>query len=77
MSNMEKYKPCSIVDDKRIIQKIYLSEDEQIFLCKEVDAIIPYWESGDMAPVVWFAIYCDKQIVRRVNGRLVEVVVYL
>lgn len=38
--------------------------------------IEPYHESGEMSDVVWFAIYGDRGVVRRVNGKFVDCIRY-
>jgi hypothetical protein len=43
---------------------------------KHCDSIEPYYENGEMAEVLWFAIIKGKQIIARVNGKFVQRVVY-
>ena len=38
--------------------------------------IVPYTENGQLAPVIWFAIYKGNRICARVNGAMVEVIKY-
>ena len=39
--------------------------------------ITPYHENGEMAAVVWFAVYDkDNQLIRRINGSHVESIKY-
>lgn len=64
-----------IIEDKRKIKSIHLAE-EGIFVGGEVGEIVAYNENGEMAAVVWFAIYSNGEIIRRVNGKFVESVVY-
>ena len=63
----------NIIEDDRPIKSIHLA-NEGIFVGFEVDEITPYPENGQMA--VWFVIYFNGKLVRRVNGALVESVVY-
>lgn len=65
-----------IMEDERQIKSIHLAQ-EGIFIGLDVDAIVPYYENGEMAAVIWFAIYSGDKIVRRVNGKFVESVVYV
>ena len=73
----------NIIQDKRKIKSIHLAQ-EGIFvnswIAREVgwwvEEIVPYHENGEMAPVIWFAIYSGGKIVRRVNGAFVESVAY-
>lgn len=65
-----------IIEDERQIKSIHLAK-EGIFIGGEIDAIVAYNENGEMAAVVWFAIYSGGKIIRRVNGKFVESVVYV
>lgn len=42
----------------------------------KVEKIVPYEENGEMAPVLWFAIYEDDEIAIRVNGKYIDTVQY-
>ena len=65
----------NVLDDKRPIKSIHLAS-EGIFIGSEVDEIVPYPEHNQFGAVVWFAIYFDGKLVRRINGALVESVNY-
>lgn len=62
-------------EDKRQIKSIHLAR-EGIFVGNGVESIVAYYENGEMAAVVWFAVYSGGEIIRRVNGKFVESVVY-
>lgn len=42
----------------------------------DITKIEPYFESGEMAGIVWFAIYINDVLVHRVNNRFVSCVTY-
>lgn len=65
-----------ILEDANEIKSIHTSQEGIFVNGVDITSIIPYTESGEMAVVIWFAIYCDEKIVRRVNGSFVESVVY-
>jgi hypothetical protein len=68
-----------IYDDNRSISHIVF-EDESVLSVSEqsgVEKIVPYNENGEMAPIVWFAIYAKGEIVQRVNSKYICAVVYV
>lgn len=42
----------------------------------DVTKIVPYHENGEMATVVWFAIYHNDKIIGRINGKHVIEIIY-
>ena len=42
-----------------------------------VTAITYYEENGHMAPVPWFAVWKDKEIIFRLNGAHIAQVIYI
>jgi len=64
------------IEDKREIKSIHTTH-EGYFIGFANTKIVPYHENGEMASVVWFAIYEGEKIIRRVNGSLVESIVYV
>ena len=69
-----------IIEDERDIKRIEIftqqAMDIESYSAKEGFKIIAYHENGDMAPVVWFAIYRYDEIVARVNGKYVQLIDY-
>jgi hypothetical protein len=71
-------KPCRTIDDERPIKGVYFDD------CREgvtvghagTTAIVPYYENGEMAPVVWFAVYKGKHLHARLNAAQMCEVVY-
>lgn len=63
------------IEDKRQITSIHLAR-EGIFVGGDIEKIVAYNENGQMTHVIWFAIYSNGRIVRRVNGVFVESVIY-
>lgn len=66
----------TIVEDTRPIK--YLSDDENQFdiFCvgrEGVTKIVPYHENGQMAPVVWFAIYKEDFLWQRIPAARLRV----
>ena len=62
----------TIIEDKREITGLltmngwtYLSDSGMSF---DVTKIVPYHENGQMAPIVWFALYNNEKIIGRING---------
>ena len=41
-----------------------------------IEKIIPYHENGEMAPIVWLAIYCNGEITQRVNSKHLDSILY-
>ena len=70
---MDKLK--TIIEDERPIMALH-TEGESFFVDKKITAIVPYHENGEMAPVVWFAIYMNEKILNRVNSKFVTTVRY-
>ena len=66
----------NIIEDERPIKSIHTANEGIFAGLNGVDEIVPYPENGQMAVVVWFAVYFDGNLVRRVNGAFVESVVY-
>jgi hypothetical protein len=73
----------SIIEDKRPIVSIGLADEyvsvngyADVGITQIIDNIVPYYENGEMAGVIWFAIYSEGDIVRRVNGKFVESIYY-
>jgi hypothetical protein len=66
----------NILDDGRPIKSIHTANEGIFAGLNGVDEIVPYPENGQMAVVVWFAVYFDGKLIRRVNGSLVESVIY-
>ena len=64
-----------ISEDRRKIDALYLAQSA-LFVGDGVDKIVPYYENGEMSPVLWFAIYLNGTIIRRVNSKFVESVRY-
>lgn len=73
----------NIVEDKRPIE--YICGDrggEALYHSttshgSPVTAIVPYSEDGEMAPVIWFAIYTGGDLPsQRVQGKFVETITY-
>lgn len=72
----------NIMEDKRPIKRITIHSNEPegeasyIVDPRWYDEIKPYHENGEMASVVWFAIYKDNAMVSRVNSRYVDAISY-
>ena len=43
---------------------------------KKITKILPYEENGEMASIIWFAIYADEEIICRANSRHIDTVQY-
>ena len=70
-----------IMADKRPIIRLLVPDEDGSLDSYEVGtgrvtAIIPYYENGEMAPVVWFKIMAGDMIWQRVNGRSVDTIIY-
>ena len=73
-----------IINDKRPILSLWWSmgEGDDGFCCKEgsglknCDSIEPYCEDGQMAPVVWFRIFRNGEVIARINAAHVRQVGY-
>jgi len=52
---------------------IYISDISTWF---DITKIVPYYENGEMAAVVWFALYRNDKIIGRINGRHVIEIKY-
>lgn len=64
-------------DDKREIDSIEFPDGEYYSVKnKLIDAIKPYNENGEMAPILWFAVYENGKIMHRVNSKYITVVNY-
>ncbi len=62
-------------NDPKIISGLYgENEGWQIVLDARINKIEAYIEDGD---IPWFAVYEDNKIIKRINSRYVESVVYL
>jgi hypothetical protein len=72
-------KVTSIIDDDREILSIWTHHDAG-FRTRSVgggyDKIVPYHENGQMAPVLWFAVYKGDKIAHKVNGARIQNVNY-
>lgn len=67
----------NMVGDNREIQSISFPDESNINIKQgEVDRITAYQENGNMAPVIWFAIYRNGAIDQRINAVYVESVNY-
>jgi len=62
----------TIMEDDRPIRGIWF-EDGGEYNTKGGFTIRPYQENGEMAPVVWFAVYKGDFLHTRVPGRMVGV----
>ena len=64
--------PSSFMVDKREIISIWLSEENGWRIDQnDITAIVPYYETGEMGYVLWFAVYKGDEIISRVNGKFV------
>ena len=68
-----------IMDDERKIKALFLPNGDEISVEHSVDdkKIEPYYENGQCAQVVWFKIWNGDKLSQRINGAMVEGVVYL
>lgn len=66
----------SILSDKRQIKKVATQNEWWQLGTQGVTEILPVEENGQMAPVPWFAVKRDNQIITRVNGAFVVYVDY-
>jgi hypothetical protein len=65
----------TIIDDPREIAGLDFGPND-ILVDRDCTKIVPYEENGEMANVVWFAVYVDDLIVKRVNSKFVLSVNY-
>jgi len=74
-----------ILDDQREIKRItfpVLGGDECFYEIgmnigdKKITKILPYEENGEMASIIWFAIYVGDEILYRVNSKYIDTVQY-
>ena len=66
-----------ICKDNSTIKALIFPDDSGVYVGKaDVDKIIAYQETGDMAFVTWFAVSGSGKIISRVNAAHVEMVVY-
>jgi len=64
--------PSILMDDKRKIISIWLGDESGWRIDQnDITAIVPYYETGEMAYVLWFAVYKGDEIISRVNGKFV------
>jgi len=70
--------PEQIIKDTRPISYLKLGAEMFVDVSEEDNAaIVPYFESGQMSPVVWFAVYDQQgEIIMRINGATVYAVGY-
>ena len=67
----------TMMEDTRTITSIWFTDDSNFSLSqRDVDKIEPYYENGQMAAVVWFAVYGRGQILHRVNSAQIAIVNY-
>jgi len=69
----------TIINDKRQIVSLFLADKDETQYkvgCLGITSIEPYYEGGEMGPVVWFAIKKGKDIAQRLNGKFVDVIIY-
>ena len=66
-----------ICEDNSTIKTLIFPDDSGVYVGQgNVDEIIAYQETGDMAFVTWFAVSGGGKIISRVNAAHVEMVVY-
>lgn len=66
----------TIFEDTRPIKSIH-SEHQGYFVGGEISSIDAYHENGEMAAVLWYAIYDNAgNIIERVNGKFVVSIAY-
>jgi hypothetical protein len=67
-----------IIEDKRPIKKLFFGDPEETLVAGKygIEKIVPYHENGEMAPVVWFAVYKNGEILSRFNSAQVEGIEY-
>lgn len=71
-----------IIEDKREITRIelfsYYSSDIVSYTSSKEKGIkiVPYHENGELAPVIWFAIIKNEDIVARINSKYVQIIGY-
>lgn len=72
---MGELKPCTIVDDKREIERIDWNDDQGGFLVGScgVTAIVAYGEPGPHCHLPWLAVYEGEQIRSRVPAEQVQI----
>lgn len=66
-------------DDKREIKKIYFDDESCLGISENeggFEKIVPYNETGEMVPIVWFAVFRDGKISQRINSKYVCSVIY-
>lgn len=72
----------NIIEDKREIERIEIftqdARDMVSYSTRDTPAIkiIPYYESVEMAGVIWFAIEREGEVIARINGKYVQVIEY-
>ena len=63
-----------IIDDTRRIKAIYTDDGQSSFVKgHNCDSIEPYKENEEL----WFAIVEGAEIIRRVNGKYVTLIIYI
>lgn len=68
-----------MLEDGRPIVALIMSDDKQLWggSCAACTMkIVAYEENGEMAPVVWFAVYRDGRLDSRINSKYVKEVQY-
>ena len=68
-----------IWDDSREIKKILFDDESCLGISENeggYEKIVPYSENGEMASVVWFAVFKDGKISQRINSKYVFSVIY-
>ena len=70
----------NMYDDSRKIKSLIYPDSDGVTSVDEsgngIEKIVPYYENGEMAPVVWFAIYLNGKVAERINGKYVGSVIY-
>ena len=65
------------IDDKRPIKRIHFPDGGSIGVNRQcIEKIEPYHENGQMAPILWFAIYKKGKIFQRLNSAHIEGIEY-
>ena len=67
----------TIFEDNRPIKSIFWPDEANITVgVGNVESIVPYYENGQMADVLWLAVYRNGELEQRVNSIFLECVLY-
>ena len=67
----------TILKDERQIKRIIWPNGERMTIGSGgVESITPYGEPGQMAEIIWFAVFRNGRITRRINTAHIDTIVY-